>query len=260
MSPFLSTLLFASVATAQITTSVWGPWGGSDEQEDYSFQGSVVAAEGDAVTMAIAMSGDEYDGYTETITFHGSTAFEQIITTTDEFGDYEGDMTISYGCTKEGNKGACVYSTNGPVLWSSICAEYTESTDVVTSTDSFDQGVPDFCLTGSLLPESYAVASMSLRASQIQTYPVTVTAGEAKLGATAGATPTNSGASPTNSGGVSPTKTGTTSPTGGNSSSGPSTTPSASAPPAEQSTAAAAPMMTLAPALAGLGALIAAFL
>lgn len=269
MSSILSTVLFASAAVAQVTTSVWLPSYGAS---DYEFKASVVGVDGDAVTMAVSLSADDdyYGNSEETVTFHGTTAFENVITTTDSYGDYEGDMTISYGCSKQGNKPVCVYSSNGPAVWSSYCEDYSSYTTIIVSTETYtfdspastieqvstydyrDQ-VPDFCLTGSLLPEYYAVNSMSIAASDMETYAVTITAGESKLSATAGASPSNRAASPTKT----PTGSASVTPTGGSNSTGPSSSPS---PPAQQSTAAAAPMQTLAPALAGLGALIAALI
>lgn len=268
MSPILSTILFASAAAAQVTTSIWlpaAPYG----QEQFEFQASVVGVDGDAVTMAIGMDSGDFAGTSETITYHGTTAFENVITTTDSYGDWEGDMTVSYGCSKEGNKPVCTYSYNGPIAWSSYCEEYSSYTEVITTTETYTRRastyeltetydyrteVPDFCMTGSVLPESIAIDTVSAEGTDVQTYAVTITAGASKLGATAGATPTGS-ASKTGTSSASPTA----SPTGGNNSTGPAGTPSQSAP-AEQSTAAAAPMKTLAPALAGLGALVAALL
>ncbi|KAF2683696.1 hypothetical protein K458DRAFT_418683 [Lentithecium fluviatile CBS 122367] len=269
MTPILSTVLFASAAAASITTSIWLP-GSPSDSENYEFKASVVGAEGDQVTLAVQIDDGYYTDSTETITFHGSTAFENVVTTTDSYGDYEGDLTISYGCSKQGNRPVCVYSSNGPVAWSSYCEMYTDYTDVVTSTMtytydspastveqvetiSFNDVIPGFCRTGSLLPESYAINTVSVRASQVQTYAITITAGEEKLSATAGATPTNSGASATTTGNVTPTG----SPSGSNSTI-PASSPTTGGP--AQQTSNAAAMVTVAPALAGLGALVAALL
>jgi hypothetical protein len=277
MSPILSTLIFASAAAAQVTTSIWLP-GAPYGEDNIAFQASVVNVDGDAVTMAIGMDSEEYLSASETVTFHGSTAYENVITTSDSYGDYEGDLTVSYGCTKDGNKPVCTYSYNGPVAWSSYCEDYTSYTKVVTSTQTYtydspestveqietydyrDQ-VPDFCLTGSVLPDKYAINTVEADDTDVQTYAVTITAGENKLSATAGATPTGSAASSTKKTG---TASATPTPSGGsgNNSTGPASSgsPSPSSAPVEQSTGAAAPMKTLAPALAGLGALVAALL
>jgi hypothetical protein len=270
MSSILSTVLFASAAAAQITTSIWlpAPYG----VEDYTFKASVIASEADAVTMAIDMKvdGEDIASTADIITFHGTTAFENIITTTDAYGDYEGDLTVSYGCTKQRSGPVCAYSYNGPVAWSSFCEDYTSYTTVITSTvtygdleevvtEDYRDQVPSFCLSGSVLPEEWAIETASAEDIDVQTYAVTITAGEEILGATAGATPTNSAASPTKSSSETPARTPTSS--GSGSASSPSGSPSGTpSPPAEQSTGAAAPMNTLAPALAGLGALVAALL
>lgn len=267
MAPVLSTVLFASAAAAQITTSMWLPIPyGSD---DYDFQASIVGADGDRVTMAIEDASSA--GPTNTITFHGSTSFENIITTSDSYGDYEGDMTVSYGCSKRRGTPVCVVSSNGPVVWSAYCADYTSY--VTTETYTFDSppstveqvatydyldSMPDFCSTGSLLPERYAVQTISASDADeayLGTYAVTITAGEQKLSATAGATPSNTPASSTPSRSTTPTNSLSSSPTNsGSNSSVPSPTT-----PAQQSTnAASAPMKTVAPILAGMGAFVAA--
>jgi hypothetical protein len=275
MSPILPTILFASAAAAQITTSVWLP-SSPYSPDDTNFQASVIAAEGDHVTMAISLNvEDSYAGEStiETVTFHGSTSFENIVTYSDSEYGYEGEATVSYGCSKEADRPVCAFSSNGPAVWSEYCADFSDYRTAYTTTETytFDSPssvveqvqtydnsdlIPDFCLTGSLLPESYAVMSMSMKGTKFETYPITITAGEDKLSATAGATPTNSRASATTTptGSVTPTVT----PSGSNSTV-PSSSPTAPNAPAEQ-TGAAAPMLTLAPALAGLGALVAALL
>jgi hypothetical protein len=136
MSKILLTVLFASAAAAQITTSIWAPSAITDIKADYGFRASV-------------------------------------ITTIDESGEFKGDMTMAYGCTKQGKKPICVYSINGPAMWSSVCSDHSDYT-TTTFDRSFEQGVQNFCLTGSLLPESIAIFPRSLGASDIQTYPVTV--------------------------------------------------------------------------------------
>jgi hypothetical protein len=276
MSPILSTIIFASAAAAQVTTSIWlpaAPYG----EDNIQFQASVINVDGDAVTMAIGMEDKEFLSSSETVTYHGTTAFENVVTTTDSYGDYEGDLTVSYGCTKKGNKPVCTYSYNGPVAWSSFCEDYTSYTAVITSTETYtydspestveqietydyrDQ-VPGFCLTGSVLPDKYAIQTVEAESdTDVQTFAVTITAGEEKLSATAGATPTGTASSTKKTGSASATPT----PSGnGNNSTSPASSgsPSQSSAPAEQSTGAAAPMKTLAPALAGLGALVAALL
>jgi hypothetical protein len=277
MSSILSTILFASAAAAQVTTSFWLP-SMDVAPEDVNFQASVVGADGKDVTLAISIDGEDFGGAEtmETVTFHGSTAFETVSTITDYDSDYAGDMTVSYGCTKSGNSPVCSYSSNGPAVWSSYCADYSEYMTVLTTTSTytFDSPssvveqvetqdyrdmVPDFCLTGSLLPESYAINTLSVGRTDIETYAVTITAGEELLSATAGATPTTSGASATtkSTGSATPTAS-SSSPSG--SSTGNSTVPAPSPTAPVEQTAAAAPMVTLAPALAGLGALVAALL
>lgn len=272
-----SVLLFAAGAAAQLTTSVWLP--GSDI-DDYSqrgyvdtFSASVVAKDGDKTVMALQGSVESatrgaYRSPTQTFTFHGSTSFEYLSTYNSRVG-YE--RTYSMGCSlAESTKAVCAEATTMPNMYSSYCAYYTSSqtpdvytttrritysnppqtvTQVYTSTDNYYYNIrtPSVCLSGSTLPESFYRSTFTVRP---ETYQVVVTAAAEKLTASGSATPTatsgsGSGASSGSTGSAGPQNTGSPSSSGTN------------APAPNRN---AAPMITLAPAMAGLGAAAAFFL
>lgn len=280
----LSALLLAATATAQLTTSVRFPAGPPDAAAmDYLFAGSVVAVDGDKTTMAMAMTFDGDDegiewsgGMTETVTFDGSTWMETQYTTSMEAKD---DYSYSFGCNMPANTReslTCTYSENGPFIVSTYCESlssyygdstqtylYTYSSDefspgtVETVIETYDFGsseIPDYCTNGgSIFPESMAIQTIELSGTNARYIDVVVTAGQEKLGASAGATPTSSGARSTATDGT--VFTTFISSTGQNGSpTGPTDVPAA-----PENTNAAAPMVTLAPALAGLGVAMAAF-
>jgi hypothetical protein len=277
----LTAILFAATVAAEITTSIRlpsGPTGG----DKYQYSASVVAVDGDKTTMAIAMAFDgeiEYSSaMTETITIGGSTWLESsYITSMKDDADY----SYSVGCSLPANTReslTCTYSENGAYLVSAYCetesiwgAPSTETYEYTYTTDEFGpasvetivetyggdvSNMPDICTSGaSTFPESIAVQTVTLKGTYARYMDVVVTAGEEKLGASAGATPTSSGARSTGSATGTSSVSFTTSTASG---SGSSTAPT-DAPAAPESTNAAAPMITMAPALAGLGVAMAAF-
>lgn len=254
----LSTVLFAASAAAQLTTSMWMP--SSYDPSEVGFYGSVVDVKDGKTTVALQFDDDTdmdsiyvYDNTPETITIQGSTWFESVATTTERFE--EGDMTYSIGCSvpaRSRAKPTCTYSMGGELAYKSYCSDYSSYTDAYTSTYEYTYTadewypetvetyirtvdyrtyIPEECSSGSTLPEDIAVQTVTMSRGYIETYQVVITAGEEKLSATAGSAPQGTGAQATN---------GTI--TGG--------TPTANAP---QNTGAAAPMVTQAPLLAGLG-------
>ncbi|KAF2119954.1 hypothetical protein BDV96DRAFT_595559 [Lophiotrema nucula] len=269
MSPIFSTLVFAVAATAQITTSIWMP-SGLDDQE-VGFYASIIGNENGKTTMALTYDNNtdteniSYYDYTapSTITIQGSTWYETQTTTTDSFEDAVGTYGLSCSLpTQTRARPTCVYSQGGPLAYKVYCSDYSSYTDVYTSTweqtytsDEFGPEtvytgvetvdyrtyIPDFCTEGSTLPEDIAKTTMTVSRGYVQTYQVVITAGQEKLAATAGASVSNSGAPTTGTGAVA---------TGANAS---------GTGPLQASGTGAAPVMTAAPALLGLGAAMAAF-
>lgn len=277
MSSMLTAILFAAAAAAEITTSIRLP-NGPPGYDDYKYAGSVVAVDGDKTTMAVAITVDndegiQYSAITETITMGGSTWIESSFTTAMK---EDADYSYSFGCSMPANTRqslTCTYSQNGAYLVSDYCStesswaepktatyEYTytadefgpESVQTVIETYGGDtSNMADFCTAGaSTFPESIALQTVTLKGTYARFTDLIITAGEDKLGASAGATPTTSGARATGTESVSFT-TSTASGTG-------SSTAPTDAPANPENTGAAAPMVTMAPALAGLGIAMAA--
>lgn len=274
MLPILSTFFFAAVASAQATTSLWMP---SPYQEGthIGFHASVVGVSEGKTTLALtfdnktdlATAGYIVEDEPNTITFYGSSRFESITTTTDADG---AALTMGYGCEETRAQGGvsvgamCRFASEGPAVYSSYCASYSDYTGVsiktkeltygddytVTETTTIDYRtrVPSYCKSGSKLPESIIANTYTIEQKEIATYQVVITAGADKLSATAGATPSSSGPAPTSTGAftlyqgqnVVPTQTGSAQPV--------------------HETGAAGALLPLHPALAGLGAAAMAFL
>ncbi|KAF2873963.1 hypothetical protein BDV95DRAFT_592121 [Massariosphaeria phaeospora] len=278
MSPFLSTFIFvACAAAADMTTSLWLPsWqssGGSAEEIGY--YGSVIGADGDRLTLAVVYDDntntealDILSNEPETITVGGSTYFEWSTTTTAPDSDLS--FTISMECAVTSrDETVCTHSMNGPAYFSAYCEDFTYKTaaETVTYVESLDSDsvystvltydnqdtLGNFCGTGSVLPENIAIDTVTMESSGASLYQVVITAGMDKLSATAGATPSSTGAKATGTSAES-----SSAPASGSGASG-SGTPQSSATAPVEATGAAAPVITMAPMLAGLGAAVAAF-
>lgn len=220
MSPILSTLVFAAVAAAQITTSIWMPSPYHDT--NIGFLASVVDINEGKTTLAMHFDNKtdlqtagymiEHKPYTMTFEADGFQAVS-----TEAAYDGKPESTVTYGChtsTKSSSMGGvCSFVSDIPALHSSGAHTY------------------------------------SIEEEDVATYQVVITAGTEKLSATAGASPSNSAPVATGTGGftlqrgqnVIPTATGS---------------PSAPA----QETGAAGLLLPMHPALAGLGAAAVAFL
>jgi hypothetical protein len=250
MSLKLFALNFASLATAQLTTSMWFP---GMSNRTTALSGSVVAKNGDKVTVSLDYKDLTEDpvfyGAPATVTFAGTTLFQYQNVASDEV-----TYTIDGSCTRKDEKDipTCVVSTlNYASLMSDWCSSYTKTgvdTRTVTRTWPADSEGPastetmtaTFTNSETTLPllcsESFnadeAARTITVEDDEtfmFTTYQLVLTAGTEKL--SAAATPT----------------------AGGPGSTGGSNSPTGSA----QSTGAA-PMMTAAPILAGLGAAAAA--
>jgi hypothetical protein len=269
MSLKLFALNFASLATAQLTTSIWFP-GGSNKT--IALSGSVVAKDGDNVTVSLdykdLTEDPVFQGAPATVTVAGNTffAYQQVLS--DDI-----TYTIDGSCTRKDDKAVpiCVVSTvNYVSLMSEWCNSYAKTgvetrtltraypadsegpgsteTRTVTVTDT-ESTMPHIC-SESIGPDD-SVQTITVEDDDetfmFTTYQLVLTAGTEKL--SAAATPTAGGPSSTG-GSNSPTgsaQSGGAAPSGGAAQSGGTT----------QFTGAA-PMMTSAPLLAGLGAAAAA--
>lgn len=237
------------------------------EGEDETFRASIVGVgKPDKTTVALEMtySGfDEEDIFTttETYTWYGSTKIEAVSSTSDMEG--RGALSVSVKCDMpKSGSGGCTYSYGGDYFKGGYCEDIGRYTGVVTETyTSVEDGttslyyetqdyrsliseggdidlILDMCTGDGKIPDELAIRTETLAGSNIGTATLIITAGEEKLKATAGATPNGNGPEPTGTEGGSP-----------------SGTAAAGAP---DNTGAAA--LNAVPALAGLGAAIAAFM
>ena len=225
MYRILATTVFASVATAQLTTSIWMPGAANANQ---SFVGSVIAQQDDRTTLSLAFDEDaietEYYGSgPDLVTVGGTTYVAYEATATDE--DFT--VTVNLACNRE----------NGSAV--PTCTVTTKAEGAAaTSVSDFPQGTTT--MSGD---EQYFLNNFKL----------VITAGTEKLSASAAATPTGSGA-PSTSGASSAASSRT-----GAQSTVASAASSTGSSGVAQATGAAAALHTMAPVLAGLGAAAAFF-
>ncbi|RMZ68583.1 hypothetical protein GMOD_00008305 [Pyrenophora seminiperda CCB06] len=238
MSKVLSATLFASLATATMTTSAWMP-GMSDAQA--SFTASVVSVNKDRTVLSLDynVSIDNADA-AATITVGGNTYYGFEAAATDEGVS----VTVSGACSRantDEKSATCVMTTVGlDSAISAVCSGPASDADLCSSISGLEMAMT------TTLPEGY-----------FDTFPIIVTAGENLLpSASAAATPSASSASATAaSSGFKSSQT--PSPTGSASRGASSSSPSQTTGSPAQATGAAP--MVMAPALAGMGAALAAY-
>ncbi|EMD94703.1 hypothetical protein COCC4DRAFT_52999 [Bipolaris maydis ATCC 48331] len=239
MSKIFSTALLVSCAAAQLTTSAWMAGTGSNS---LSYAASVITVENDSTTMSIDVKGMTEDlgavgEIGQTVTLAGNTFYG-----VNAVAENEGvTVTIVGQCTRKNTddqEATCTMSTKGlDAAISSACAD-ADSDDELCSAGALDTS------TTTTLPDGY-----------FNMVPFVVTAGENLLpSASAAATPSAGSASLTSSNSAKPTSSGSEEAA----SSGASRTSQGSSAAPEATNAA--PLMTMVPALAGLGAAAAFFL
>lgn len=229
MALLLSVTLLATVATAQLTTSIWLPGAANANQ---SFVGSVVSLQGDRTTLSLAFDGDaietEYYGTGPNLVTVGGTtymAYEasayQRHYSSSAYGDSDLAAVVRLECTRENSNAvpACATTIQGIGLNNSVLTSDSEAARTTLT------------MSGEL--QQYYENNFKL----------TITAGTEKLSASASASPT----------GAALNSTGTQAPTELPKSS--SRTPEAT-----QATGAAGPAPSMVPVLAGLGAAAAFFI
>jgi hypothetical protein len=228
MPSTLYATLFATAATAaNITTSIWLPGAANANQ---TFIGSVVEQNGDQTVLALAFASavstpDYFSSAPDQVTVGGTTFVAYKVSATDA-GSNATTATIEVECNREsGGISAvptCTMSTLGAAdVMGDVCAGLT-----VTS-------LPEYCTQSSAISVEQIQTFSGESQYYFNNYPLIITAGTEKLGASAAATPTAGDAS------VTVARAGSGS--------------------ASQVTGAAVPMKTMAPALAGLGAAVGAF-
>lgn len=275
MATTLSLILLAAGATAQVTTSFYMPLRplGTDK---VTYLGSVVAADGDRLTLAIVPNNDT--NYSELIANPDKTQTYTFASTLLEFSTTDmgvSEMGIatatgpreasSWGLHEKceipstGSEVRCTVSY-GSEIRRMMCFETeatprpaetatqlwtysnSETAGVETIIRTFPAGPttapPDFCSNSDApIPSSELEWVNSGSKEAFAPYKIIITAGEEKMKPTAGGVATTSGPEPTGA------KSTGTEPTG-----------------SETDNGASAPMRTMVPALAGLGAVAAVFL
>jgi hypothetical protein len=244
LSTLLSTLPFVALVAADLTTSIWAPTASypylniTVSTRSRGYYASVVNVNNDRTVLAVRnieaanpsqTIPDPNYVYTMTV---GPSYFNVI----SPFTFVGMNFTQSAECTSS-SQGAVIVCTeilNGPGVFSSICSGGPDTDDAPLMTRSsigYISGYPPFCFTDTTVPTEYLAYTVAAGENNlsIASYKVIITAGEEKLSATTGATPTNTAPPVT---GAATTGTGT----GG-----------------------AGPMKTSAPLLAGLGAAMAIF-
>jgi hypothetical protein len=246
MSLLLTSTLLASVAAAQLTTSIWMPGAANGDQ---SFVGSVIAVQGDRTTISMAFDGEgietEYYGQgPSTVTLGGTTYVAYEVSATAIVEDVSATATIDLACSRADNSAVPTCEINTKVS-GGVPDETSGLSDATTTTMSGDM-------------QYY-----------LNNFPLVITAGEDKLGASAAATPSASEATPTGTTGSSAQSSSASVASGASASSGVPVASGASAAASAaskaassavaQATGAAAPMRSLAPVLVGMGAVAAFF-
>ena len=262
-----SILTLVATVAAETTTTLWLPdiYEAGPSSFVESLLASAVGKSGNDVTLAIPS-----EASTRTVASTRTTVFTFPVPTFTWIGNsslhYSTtgtrlSMVLTYGldCSIEAStKAVCVTSTVGSDLHSDYCHYYTTytppppyvTTRVITTSNppirvtrvetrsASPRPTPSYCLSGSEIPENFLKTTYTVRPFE---YPFIITAGEEKLSATTGASPSASTSVPI----------GTPNNSGAGSSSGSNSAPTVSS-------NFAGPVATLAPALAGLGAAAAA--
>lgn len=248
MSPIIYTALFATAAiAADVTTSVWIPGAANANQ---TFFGSVVQQSGDQTIMSLAFANtpstpDYFRSAPDQVTVGGTTFVAYNVSATDSRASDSPAVTIQLECRRpSGGISAvptCTLSTLGAGrVLNDVCAGLSVAS------------LPEYCTASSAVNFANTQTFSGESQYYINNYPLIITAGTEKLGASAAATPNVSSASVTAAAAGSGSGI-------ANSATAPSRTVPGASGSAQQATGAAAPMRTVAPALAGLGAALGAF-
>lgn len=276
MARLTATLLFAGVASANFTTTVWMSKIASSDK--YGYVASVVAADAQHMTLAMDFDADtdkealHIGGAAGNYTF-GASSYTINQAMTNYRPEPTGDMNIQIQCTQPAQSGddvSCTGIIGDGFARFGRCNEYqttqTNRPQPTNSTTSFthtygtglwgsggvetvtwtfnvplqrETTTPAWC-TSDDVPASVLSAPYTTDAAQFAIYQVVVTAGQEKLSAYSGS-----------SAAVSTATGSTSSVPGATASTGGSGTPTATAPP--ESTGAAGKISIAVPALAAMG-------
>jgi hypothetical protein len=208
LSTLLSTLYFAALAAATLTTSMWRPYvtfrqWPSTYSETLGFYASVVNVNNDRTTLAGRFDDNTNPSQTlrdlKDLTITVGPSYYNVISPA--AGSI--NLTWSGECTSSSQGAAivCTEIVNGPGAFPSICNRSSGAIGdppMTTKSFQFISGLPQFCFTDTTVPIEYLAKTSTVGQSSMTTFSmkVLVTAGEEKLRATTGAT-----------GGVGPMKT-----------------------------------------------------
>jgi hypothetical protein len=233
---FYGALFAAAANAANITTSIWLPGAANANQ---TFYGSVIAQSGESTVLSLAYANapstpDYFRSAPQQATVGGTTYVAYNVSAIDEAASVAVTVTIGLECRRpSGGISAvptCTLSTLGVGgMISDLCAGLTVASP------------PEYCTASSALAAEQTQTFSGESQYYINNYPLIITAGTDKLGASAAASPSAGSASVTAAG----TGSGTVAR---------SQTLSSASGSAQQATGAAAPMKTMAPALVGVGA------
>jgi hypothetical protein len=249
MATILYGALFAAAAiAADITTSIWLPGAANANQ---TFLGSVIEQSGDQTVLSLVFANgssasDYFRSAPQQVTVGGTTFVAYNASATDEGASSAAAVTIELECRRStGGISAvptCTLSTLGARgMVSDLCAGLTVAS------------LPEYCTASSAVNVEQTQTFSGESQYYINNYPLVITAGTEKLGASAAAVLSSGSASVT--GAASGAGSGTF-----GIAAAPSSTISGASGSVPQATGAAAPLNTVAPALVGLGAAVGAFL
>jgi hypothetical protein len=240
-SLFYTALLATTAVAANITTSIWLPGAANANQ---TFLGSVMQQSGDHTVLALAFASvastpDYFRSAPGQVTVGGTTFVAYNASATDTEAKDAAAVTIQLECRQpSGGVSAvptCTMSTLGAgSVLGAVCSGLSVAS------------LPEYCTASSAVNAQQTLTFSGESQYYINNYPLIITAGTEKLGASVAATPSAGGA----------LATGTGSGTGAVSV---AAAPSRSSGSPQQATGAAAPARTMAPALVGLGAAVGVF-
>jgi hypothetical protein len=244
MSTIIYGVLFAAaVSAANVTTSIWLPGAANANQ---TFLGSVIEQSGDQTVLSLAFANaprtpDYFRSAPQQVTVGGTTFVAYNVSPTDEGASNAATVTIELECRRlTGGISAvptCTLSTLGAgSMVSDLCAGLTVAS------------LPEYCTASSAVNVEQTQTFSGESQYYINNYPLVITAGTEKLGASTAAAPGSGSAFATAAG------SGTV-----GIAAAPSSSFSGAFGPGSQATGAAAPLKTVAPALVGLGAAVGAF-
>jgi hypothetical protein len=185
MSTIIYGVLFAAaVSAANVTTSIWLPGAANANQ---TFLGSVIEQSGDQTVLSLAFANaprtpDYFRSAPQQVTVGGTTFVAYNVSPTDEGASNAATVTIELECRRlTGGISAvptCTLSTLGAgSMVSDLCAGLTVAS------------LPEYCTASSAVNVEQTQTFSGESQYYINNYPLVITAGTEKLGASTAAAP-----------------------------------------------------------------------